>query len=251
LLLAGAAGGADPARRIAIRVPEGFSPGPEFERFSGWARREGVEVEVGPESAPVPAGWEAARVAVLPASAAFRRLVAKFPVRLTEKDFVFDGRSYGQPDDAVVLTDPAHPGETFVLGAGRRAVLRLLARRLFYREEERSADYRVVSGDLSKSGRFARNAAALVIDRSSDKDEIASRESFFRSLKDEVRNGVRWQARDSERAAIARWDPELSRLAGPEPHGGMVVRLIPTPATKGRYTALPARRPSSPKTTSG
>jgi hypothetical protein len=217
-------------------VPEGFSPGPEFERFSGWARREGVEVEVGPESSPVPAGWEAARVAVLPASAAFRRLVARFPVRLTEKEFVFDGRSYGQPDDAVALTDPARPGETFVLGAGRRAVLRLLARRLFYRDEERDADYRVVSGDLSKSGRFARNTAALAIDRPSDKDEIASRESFFRSLKDEVRNGVRWQARDSERAAIARWEPELSRLAGPGPRGSILVRLFPDPATKGRYT---------------
>ena len=236
LFIAATAGGADSARRIAIRVPEGFSPGPELERFSGWARREGVEVEVGPESAPVPAGWEAARVAVLPASAAFRGLVAKFPVRLTEKEFVFDGRSYGQPDDAVALTDPARSRETFVLGAGRRAVLRLLARRLFYQEEERQSDYRVVSGDLSKSGRFARNTAALAIDRSSDHDEIASRESFFRSLKDEVRNGVRWQARDSERAAIARWEPELSRLAGPGPRGGIVVRLFPDPSTKGRYT---------------
>ena len=105
LFAAAAGGGTDPARRIAIRVPEGFSPGPEFERFSGWARREGVEVEVGPEASPVPAGWEAARVAVLPASAAFRRLVARFPVRLTEKEFVFDGRTYGQSDDAVALTD--------------------------------------------------------------------------------------------------------------------------------------------------
>lgn len=236
LLLAGAVGGSDSVRRIAIRVPEGFSPGPEFERFSGWARREGVEVDVGPESSPVPAGWEAARVAVLPASAAFRGLVAKFPVRLTEKEFVFDGRSYGQPEDAVALTDPVRPGETFVLGTGRRAVLRLLARRLFYQEEERPADYRVVSGDLSKSGRFARNAADLAIDRSSDKDEMASRESFFRSLKDEMRNGVRWQARDSERAAIARWEPELSRLAGPGPRRGILVRLFPDPATKGRYT---------------
>src|SRR5206468_6690853 len=111
--------------------------------------------------------------------------------------------------------------ETFVLGAGRRAVLRLLARRLFYQEEERAADYRAVSGDLSKSGRFARNAAALAIDRASDKDEMASRESFFRSLKDEVRNGVRWEARDSERAAIARWEPELTRLAGSGPRGAI------------------------------
>jgi hypothetical protein len=233
---AAAIGGALPARRIAIRVPEGFSTGPEFERLSGWGRRAGVEVEVGPEASQVPAGWEAARVALLPASAAFRRLVARFPVRLTEKEFVFDGRSYGQSDDAVALTDPAHPGETFVLGLGRRAVLRLLARRLFYREGEAAEDYRVVSGDLSKSGRFSRSAAALAIDRSSDKDEIASREDFFRSLKDVVRNGVRWQSRDSERSAIARWEPALSRFVKPGLRGRILVRLFPDPATKGRYT---------------
>jgi hypothetical protein len=217
-------------------VPEGFSTGPEFERLSGWGRRAGVEVEVGPAASQVPAGWEAARVALLPASAAFRRLVARFPVRLTEKEFVFDGRSYGQSDDAVALTDPAHPGETFVLGLGRRAVLRLLARRLFYREGEAAEDYRVVSGDLSKSGRFSRSAAALAIDRSSDKDEIASREDFFRSLKDVVRNGVRWQSRDSERSAIARWEPALSRFVKPGLRGRILVRLFPDPATKGRYT---------------
>jgi hypothetical protein len=235
LFTTAASAGTTAVRRIAIRVPEGFSLGQEFERVSGWARREGIEVEVGPESAPVPAGWEAARLAVLPASESFRRLVARFPLRFTEKEFVFDGRPYAQPGDAIAVTDGAR-GETFVVGVARQAAVRLLARRLFWREEERTEDYRVLSGDLTKSGRFARNGSSLAIDRSSDKDEIASRDGFFRALKEEERNGVRWRFRESERAAIARWEPELTRLSGSGRRGPLVVRLFPDPATKGRYT---------------
>lgn len=223
------------ARKIAIRVPEGFSLGPEFERFSGWARREESKLEIGPESSPVPQGWEAARVAVLPASEAFRRLVARFPLKLAEREFVFDARTYARPGDAIALVDSAR-NEVFVVGLGRQAVLRLLARSLFWRDEERAVEYRVVSGDLSKSGRFARGPAKFSIDRSSDRDEITSREDFFRSLKDEERNGVRWRYRDSERAAIARWDPVISRLPGSGPRAPILVRLFPDPATKGRYT---------------
>jgi hypothetical protein len=236
MLFATAAGaGTTAVRRIAIRLPEGFSLGQDFERFSGWAGRQGVEVEVGPESSPAPAGWETARLAVLPASESFRRLAARFPLRLSEKEFVFDGRSYGQPGDAIAVTDGAR-GETFVVGVARQAALRLLARRLFWREEERAEDYRVVSGDLTKSGRFSRNGNSLAIDRSSDKDEIASREGFLRALKEEERNGVRWRFRDSERAAIVRWEPLLSRLFESGPRGPLVIRLFPDPAAKGRYT---------------
>jgi hypothetical protein len=178
--------GASP-RKIAIRVTDGFSLGSEFERFSGWARREGVELEVGPESSPGPAGSEVVHVAVLPASEALARLVARFPIRLTGKEFAFDGRTYGQAADAIALTDPSRP-ETFVIGVGRQAALRLLARRLFWGEEDRS-DYRVVSGELAKSGRFARASGPLAIDRLSDRDEIATRESFRRSLAQEERAG--------------------------------------------------------------
>jgi hypothetical protein len=224
--------GATP-RRIAIRVPEGFSPAPEFERLSGWARRAAVEVAIAEESSPVPAGWEAARVAVLPASEGFRRLVAKFPVRLESKEFVFDGRAYGHPDDAIALSDPSVPGETFVIGVGRRAALRLLARRLFYGDEERSGDYDVVSGELSKSGRFARHSP-LAIDRPSDRDEIAARENFFRSLKQEERGGARWRFRDSERAGVLRWEPVLRRFLGGERHSAILVVLFPDAAAKGR-----------------
>jgi glycosyl hydrolase family 113 len=222
-----------PPRRIAIRVPEGFSLAPEFERLSGWARRAGVEVAVAEEPSPAPAGWEAARVTVLPASESFRRLAAKFPVRLESKQFVFDGRAYGHPDDAIALSDPSRPGETFVIGVGRRGALRLLARRLFYREEDRAGDYLVVSGELSKSGRFARHSP-LAIDRSSDRDEIAARERFFRSLKEEERAGIRWRFRDSERAGVARWEPVLRRFLGPGFHSSILVVLFPDAAAKGR-----------------
>jgi hypothetical protein len=221
------------ARKVAIRVPEGFSLAPEFERLSGWARRGGVEVAVAEESSPVPAGWEAARVTVLPASESFRRLVAKFPVRLESKEFVFDGRAYGTPDDAIALSDPSRPGETFVIGVGRRAALRLLARRLFYGEEDRGGDYDVVSGELSKSGRFARHSP-LAIDRPSDRDEIAARESFFRSLKEEERGGARWRFRESERAGVVRWEPVLRRFLGPQRHSPILVVLFPDAVAKGR-----------------
>jgi glycosyl hydrolase family 113 len=224
-----------PPRKIAIRVPDGFSLGSEFERFSGWARREGVEFEVGPESSPGPAGPEVVHVAVLPASEALARLVARFPIRLTGEEFAFDGRTYGQAADAIALTDPSRP-ETFIIGVGRQAALRLLARRLFWHEEDRSEDYRVVSGELTKSGRFARASGPLAIDRSSDRDEIATRESFRRSLAEEERAGVRWQFRDSERAGVARWEPVLRHFLPRVAAATIVVRLFPDPATKGRFT---------------
>ena len=93
-----------------------------------------------------------------------------------------------------------------------------------------------MSGDLSKAGRFARGNAALAIDRSTDRDEIASREAFFKSLKDEERGGVRWRARESERSGVARWEPVLRRFLGSRAAGPILVCLFPDPATKGRYT---------------
>lgn len=237
LLLSAVAPGApgESARRIAIRIPEGLSLAPEFERFSGWADRQGIQFEVGPEAAAVPAGWETARIAVLPASEAFRRLVAKFPLRIAQRVFVFDGRSYGQPEDAIALSDPARPGEVFVLGAGRKAALRLLTRRLFHGEESRGEDYRIVSGDLVKTGRFARSAP-LAIDRSSDRDDIAAKENFYRGLKEVERGRVRWRFREEEAPAHSRWEPVLQKFLGNSAAGSILVVLFPDPASKGRYT---------------
>src|SRR6266542_164556 len=96
--------------------------------------------------------------------------------------------------------------------------------------------YRVASGDLTKSGRFARGSASLAIARPSDRDEIATRENFFGSLTQEERAGVRWRFRDSERAGVARWEPVLKRYLGKAPGATILVCLFPDPATKARYT---------------
>ena len=73
-------------------------------------------------------------------------------------------------------------------------------------------------------------------DRLSDKDEIAARETFFSELREESRNGVQWRFRDSERAAVSRWEPVLRRCLGRGPAGPILVVLFPDPATKGRCT---------------
>ena len=227
--------GKAPVRRIAIRVAPGLSVARALDGFSGWARQEGLEIEVGPEDLPIPPGWEAVRVAILPAAESFRRSLVKFPVRLARTEFSFDGRAYGRPGDAIALSDPSRPGEVFVLGVDRQAARRLLAWRLFGRGEEGAADYRVLSGDLSKAGRFTRGAS-LAIDRGSDKDEIVAREDFFRRQKEESRGGVRWRFQDSERGAVLRWEPFLRRFLGQGSAGPILVVLFPDPATKGRYT---------------
>ena len=43
-------------RKIAIRAPESLAVGGGFDRIKGWSERNGVTVEIGLESAPVPAG---------------------------------------------------------------------------------------------------------------------------------------------------------------------------------------------------
>jgi hypothetical protein len=222
------------ARRIAIRIPEGFSLEPEFGRFSAWADRQGIRMEVGAEGSPAAAGWEVAHVAVLPVSEAVRRQLAKFPLRVGERDFAFDGRSYAGPEDAIAVSDPARPAEVFVLGRSRRSVLRLLTRRLFYREEDRGEDYRVVSSELARSGRFVRTAP-LAVDRATDRDDIASKENFYRALEDVERGGARWRFRESEAAAVSRWEPVLRKFLGRVSGGPILVVVYPDPATKGRY----------------
>jgi hypothetical protein len=232
LLLPAAALGApaDITRRVAIRPGEGVSLAGDFERLAGWARREGMEIEIAPESSPVPPGWETARIAV----DSFRRLAAKFPVRILAKEFVFDDRRYGRLGDAVALSDPAQPGDLFVVGVGREAAVRLLARRLFRGEDDAPEDFLVVSGGLVRSGRFAPGAPLAVL-RGSGRDEIAERDGFFRALREETRSGARWQFRESERPAVARWEPVLERFLRGARTGRITVILFPDAAAKGRY----------------
>src|SRR5712691_5638734 len=155
-----------------MRIPQAWLNGPEMERLIGWGRRAGIEIDVGAESAPVAPGWEAVFVGVVPASAALRGRLERFPVRLEEKGFVFDGREFRGAEDAITLTDPARPSESLVLGNSSRAAMRLAGRRLFWRESGAS-DYEAVSGDLVKEGKFFTVGRALAIDRRADRDEIA------------------------------------------------------------------------------
>ncbi|MGH9366896.1 MAG: glycoside hydrolase family 113 [Thermoanaerobaculia bacterium] len=222
-------------RRVALRLSPGLSLGPHLDRLSRWAKREAVVLDIGADTAPVPAGSEVLRLSLLPPAEPYRRRLARFPVRLEEKGFSFDGRTYREPGDAIALADPGRPGETLVFGVGEQAVVRLAARTIFWREEE-ARDYRVVSGELTKEGRWLLSAGALAIDRASDRDEIAAREAFLRSLRTEQRGGVRWILRDSERDAAQTWQPVLSRFLRQKAGAPLSVRIFPDAVAKGRET---------------
>ena len=66
--------------------------------------------------------------------------------------------------------------------------------------------------------------------------DAAGRDTFDISLTEEVRDGIRWRFRSSERDAVTRWEPVLLRFRGRDPAGPILVVLYPDPATKGRYT---------------
>lgn len=236
LLLLGNAPPEATPRSIAVRVQQGLPTGPELDRLTGWARREGIAIEVRPESVPVARGWEAVYLSELPVSDFLRRAMPRFPLSLEARGFVFDGRTYRTAEDGILISDPSRPAETFVLGNSRRPILRLL-RRLF-RRDPRGFDFVVLSGELSKEGRFVRNRLPLAIDRTSERDQIAAREEFFRSLRTADREGARWRFRDSEAAGVARWEPVWKRFRrrAIRPPGSVSIRLFPDPSTKARYT---------------
>jgi hypothetical protein len=236
-LLAGACAVAvaDEKRRIVVRVPEAWLSLPEMQRMAGWGRRSGFEIDLAGESAPVPPGGEVVFVGAVPASAAMRKKLDRFPVRLEEKGFVFDGHEYRGTEDAIALTDPARRSESIVLGNAPRAAMRLAGRRLFWQETE-APDYAAVSGDLVKEGKFSMEGRALTIDRRTDRDEIAAQDAFLRSQESVERAGVAWRFRESERFAIARWEPVLRRFLAARRAEPIVVRLFPDPSTKARAT---------------
>jgi len=236
-LLAGAFAAAvgQEKRRIVVRVPETWLSQPEMQRMAGWGRRSGLEVDLAGESAPVPPGGEVVFLGTVPASAAMRKRLDRFPVRLEEKGFVFDGHEYLGAEDAIALTDPTRRSESIVLGNAPRAAMRLAGRRLFWQESE-APDYTAVSGDLVKEGKFTMEGRALTIDRRTDRDEIAAQAAFLRSQESVERAGVVWRFRESERFAIARWEPVLRRFLAARRAEPIIVRLFPDPSTKARAT---------------
>jgi Glycoside Hydrolase Family 113 len=229
--------GPDPPleRRVAIVLPEGWQL-PGLEHWTGYARREGIEIRVAGESDVFGSDWEVARLAAPPVSAAFRSRLARYPVTLEPSGFVFDGRAYREAGDGIALSDPDRGRETLVLGNSRDAAARLV-RWVFWNERRIPGEFRAISGELSKEGRFRRaRSGALEIDRTSGRDRIADRERFFSALANERRDSVVWRFRESERPSFERWRPVLERfLAASRSRPALTVFLYPDPAAKALY----------------
>jgi hypothetical protein len=235
--LAVAAGaGADPKgpepRRLALRLSDPLLQSPALERFVSRARAHGFEVQPASESTAVAVGWQAAHLSTLPVAARLQPDLARFPAAFDAGAFSFDGRTYAGKDDALFLADPARPQEVFVVGLSEPAVFELAGARLFERPA-RPADYEVLSGDLVKEGRLVLRDGKLEIDREADRDGIAARDDFFRSLKREKRGVVEFEFRASEAAAAAPWEKTAARFAGKK---AFSLRFFPDAATKAFYT---------------
>ncbi|HXM77852.1 MAG TPA: hypothetical protein VOA00_01355 [Thermoanaerobaculia bacterium] len=223
------------SRRLAIRAAAPLTAGEEIDRLRGWALRQGLHIEAAGEDAPVPSGWEVLRIAIVPVSPSAARKLDRFGVHADASGFTFDGRAYRGADDAIAMRDPKNPAETFVLGTHPEAALRLAARRVFRRDSE-DPDYRVVSGELAKYGRFTASGNRLEVDRKADRDEISAQAEFLRSLAPLERGGVRWQFAERDRSALARFEPVIARFLPKVGAARVEVRLFPEPVTKARLT---------------
>ncbi len=219
-------------RRIALRLSEGIAGVPALERLTERAKGHGVELQEAPEGTSVPRGFDAAHLSTLPPSDKLKPLLSRFPVSFEGNSFTFDGRTYAAASDAILLVDPSKPSDAFVLGGSEKAVLELTASGLI-ESPDRPAGYRVVSGELVKEGRFTAAGGKLQIDRASDRDRIAAKEAFSRALRREKRGAVEWEFRESEAAAVARWEKAASRWSGKT---GFLVRVFPDAAAKALYT---------------
>lgn len=225
-------------RAVALRAPGSVTSSPELAHLSGWALRQRIRIDAAAEDAPVPAGSEVVRVALVPAAPEAARRLARLGVRTDGAGFTFDGRAYRNPDDAISVRDPGAPSETLVLGMSREAALRLAARGIF-RRESGDPDYRVVSGGLAKTGRFAHPAAGggtPAVDRSTDRDEIAERDRFVGSLATVEHGRVRWTFAEKDGPAVARLEAALARFARKTSRAALEVRVYPDPVTKARVT---------------
>ena len=215
-----------------MRLCEGVSGDSAFNPEG--AKRRNIELQVGPEGAAVPKGYEVVHVCALPLPPAVATAVAKFPITLDAKGFAFDGRAYSGGDDGILLSDPSRPGEFFALGNASGIAVLLAQRRAIYASPE--GNYLIAVdgiGGLTKTGRFVPQSGRLEIDRASDRDAIAQREEFYGSLKKEKRGNVEWELRDSEKAAVVRWEKTAAEFAGKK---GFRVRVYPDAAIKALYT---------------
>ena len=221
-------------RRVAVVAPAGWAL-PELGRWASFARRQGVELSVGlpPGSAE---DWEIVRLAAPPVPEDLRRRLALFSVTAESAGFSFDGRAYRAPGDAILLSHPDRPRETLVLGNTRESAVRLL-RRLFRNEANAAGEFRAVSGELTKEGRFRRaSGGALEIDRFSERDRISGRDRFFASLGRAERGTAVWRFSEESRRAFEKWSSVLDRFLAAAPvRSAVTVWLYPDPATKALY----------------
>ncbi len=219
-------------RKIALRLSEGITAVPALERLTERAKGHGVELQEAPEGSSVPRGFDVAHLSLVPPSEKLKPLLSRFPISFERGGFAFDGRTYAAPSDAILLVDPSKPSDAFVLGGSEKAVLDLTASALV-ESPDRPAGYRVVSGALVKEGRFAVRDRSLEIDRASDRDRIAAKEAFYKSLRREKRGAVEWEFRETEAPAVARWEKAAAKDAG---KAGFLVRVFPDAAAKALYT---------------
>ncbi len=219
---------AAPVRRVAIRASADL-PGPGLDELAAAARARGIEVELAREGSPPPAGFDLLRLSTLPPSDAVRTAVLVFPVAFEPGAFVFDGRAYRRTDEAVRLT-ASTGGEIIVLGNSAGAVFSLAGRWL---SGPPASDYEVLSGELTRSGRFERRDGRLLVDPVSDRDRIAQRDTFLASLKRRTRGLVVWEYPEGSEAAAVAWEKTASRFVR---KGKLVVRVYPDAVTKAALT---------------
>ena len=223
------------ARRVVIEASEAL-PEAAVEGLAEGARARGVEVRVAAEGGEVESGFVLLRLSTLPPSVRVRDAVLVFPIQIGDGGFVFDGRPYRRLDEAVRLTTSTR-GEVIVLGNSPEAVLALGGRWL---ASPGTTDYEVLSGEVSREGRFERREGRLFVDSSTDRDHIARRDEFLKSLKRRTRGAITWEYPEGADAAPAvqavdKWEKTASRLLG-KGKAKLTIRVFPDAVTKAILT---------------
>jgi len=224
-------------RRIAVRYCEGTAlPRAAFGDAATPVRRGDVEIQSAAEGTPVPKGADVVHICVLPASDAAKALSARFPVTLQDRGFVFDGRTYSESGDAILLSDPGRPAETLVFGNSLEPASMLASQRI--RGSDRAqGDYVIVTGRrtvaLHKRGRFTQSGGALAIDRSYDRDQIADRDAYYGSLVRVKKGVVTAESSPPDEARAEKWLAVAAKFAGKKP---FLIRLFPDAVSKATFT---------------
>lgn len=230
LFAASAVALAVPARRVAVQASPDFEAS-AIEELAAGARSRGVEVRIEKEGGPVEPGFDLLRVSTLPPSEMVRSAVLVFPIQVDAVGFVFDGRAYRRVEEAIRLTTSTR-GEIIVLGNSKAAALALAGRWLL---SSGSTDYEVLSGEVSRDGRFVRREGRLFVDPATDRDRIAMRDAFLASLKRRTRGSVVWEYPESAEAAAAKWEKTARRFL-PKGKAKLTVRVYPDAVTKAILT---------------